>query len=409
MRVLHILDHFTPSQSGYVSRTMLILDAENTLGIHNICLISNPSVVDTVNKINISKSTNTTVIYIINKHWISRISFIRYIYIMLYIYKNVRNITASYTIDVIHVHSPVINLLPILIFTKINKAIPVIYHIRAFWEDAALACNKSRNLFRHWIIRKLEKIACRHVKTVITLSQTMKCELLRRGIHPKSTTIIPNSVLPTFLNTHTLYNRATHMKCKINFPENDIIFGFIGSLYPYEGITELFHVFHQLRSANIKACLLIFGSGPESSLLEQYAASNPATIKLMGNCSFSNIDAAYLQYDILVYPRQSHPLTEITTPIKIVEALSLGISIFASDIQGHRDIVNMQHNKLQRNCKFFPAGNYNAITQLILDHMKSHKRDNLKDKMEVASEYFEILKHSDRTAGILGNVYSSIT
>jgi len=38
MRVLHILDHSAPLQSGYVSRTLGILRAQRALGFDPVCL-----------------------------------------------------------------------------------------------------------------------------------------------------------------------------------------------------------------------------------------------------------------------------------------------------------------------------------------------------------------------------------
>jgi len=38
MRVLHILDHSAPLQSGYVSRTLGILRAQRKLGFDPVCL-----------------------------------------------------------------------------------------------------------------------------------------------------------------------------------------------------------------------------------------------------------------------------------------------------------------------------------------------------------------------------------
>ena len=40
MRVLHVLDHSAPLQSGYVSRTLGILRAQRTLGIDPVALTS---------------------------------------------------------------------------------------------------------------------------------------------------------------------------------------------------------------------------------------------------------------------------------------------------------------------------------------------------------------------------------
>jgi glycosyltransferase involved in cell wall biosynthesis len=47
----------------------------------------------------------------------------------------------------------------------------------------------------------------------------------------------------------------------------------------------------------------------------------------------------YSVIDVLVYPRLSMRLTELVTPLKPLEAMSLGRLFVASDVGGHRELI----------------------------------------------------------------------
>ena len=47
--------------------------------------------------------------------------------------------------------------------------------------------------------------------------------------------------------------------------------------------------------------------------------------------------------DILAYPRYSSRLTELVTPLKPLEAMAMGKPLVASDIGGHRELI--QHRR----------------------------------------------------------------
>jgi len=64
--------------------------------------------------------------------------------------------------DVLHVHSPVLNALPAL-WVGHRLGVPVVYEIRAFWEDAAVDLGTSRpGGPRYRVTRALETSVLHH-------------------------------------------------------------------------------------------------------------------------------------------------------------------------------------------------------------------------------------------------------
>ena len=47
----------------------------------------------------------------------------------------------------------------------------------------------------------------------------------------------------------------------------------------------------------------------------------------------------YALADVLVYPRYSMRLTQLVTPLKPLEAMAMGKALLASDVGGHRELI----------------------------------------------------------------------
>lgn len=59
-----------------------------------------------------------------------------------------------------------------------------------------------------------------------------------------------------------------------------------------------------------------------------------------GRVPHSKIKSYYDLIDLLVYPRHSNRLTELVTPMKPLEAIAIGKMLIASDVGGHRELID---------------------------------------------------------------------
>jgi glycosyltransferase involved in cell wall biosynthesis len=74
------------------------------------------------------------------------------------------------------------------------------------------------------------------------------------------------------------------------------------------------------------------------------------------------VDRYYDLIDILVYPRLSMRLTNLVTPLKPLEAMAQGRLLIASDVGGHRELIQDGVNGF-----LFPAGNAAALADKVLE------------------------------------------
>ncbi len=268
--------------------------------------------------------------------------------------------------DILHAHSPVLNAIPALRVGR-KLGIPVVYEIRAFWEDAAVDHGTySQDSWKYKLVRSIETWACRKTDQVGVLCNGLKDDLIKRGIPAEKLSVIYNGINSNDFKScepDAEYQKAWKL-------EGKKVIGFIGSFYRYEGLDLLVQAFSLLASKHPSIVLLLVGGGEmESELQAQIKRLQPEEKVVMpGRIPHERIPGVYALIDVLAYPRYSMRLTELVTPLKPLEAMAMGKALVASDVGGHREFI--RHNETGL---LFQAGNVSALSEslerLLVDHM----------------------------------------
>lgn len=181
MKILHILDHYKPHFSGYVFRTSYILKHQRANGLNPVCITS-PKQGGTDAKM---QEIDGIKIYPSQKCNFGNIPFLREIRLMKCLRKKIEEIINIEKPDIIHAHSPSLNGGPALKAGK-KYGIPVVYEVRAFWEDAAVDHRTFKEKsFKYIISRFIETRLLKNADAVFTISDAMKKEMSLRGIPEK--------------------------------------------------------------------------------------------------------------------------------------------------------------------------------------------------------------------------------
>lgn len=246
-------------------------------------------------------------------------------------------VCAQWRPAVLHAHSPGLCGLAALRAAR-RLGIPLVYEIRAFWEDAALA-NAAQDAAaprlaaraRYRLTRALENHVVARADAVMTICHGLRDDLIARGTAPHKIGVMPNGV------DLTLFGQTGAPP-----PDADgATIGFFGSFYAYEGLDTLIDAMPLLLRDHPHTRLLLIGSGPQSDAVRRKAVGSPAAhaITCLGPVPHSAIAAHYAQCSIMVYPRKACRLTELVTPLKPLEAMAQGVLVAASDIGGHRELI----------------------------------------------------------------------
>jgi glycogen(starch) synthase len=220
-----------------------------------------------------------------------------------------------------------------------RRGLPLVYEIRAFWEDAAVGNGTGREgSLRYRATRALESWAVRRADGVAVICEGLRTDLLARGINPDAVLISPNGVDMTLFGAPP--PRDEGLAAKLGLDEAEVI-GFIGSFYDYEGLDDLIAAMPALIAKRPAAQLLLVGGGPmEAALRGQAAASSVADrIHFCGRVPHASVERYYGLVDVLAYPRKRMRLTDLVTPLKPLEAMAQGRLVAASDVGGHRELI----------------------------------------------------------------------
>ena len=254
--------------------------------------------------------------------------------------------------------------------------------MRASWEDAAVShgvCNE--NDLRYKISRALETYTLKHADHITTICKGLKGDIQARGIPPEKITIIPNAVNTEQFQPITKKDIELLSRLKL---DGKTVFGFIGSFYEYEGLELLINAISKLKNECPKLHLLLVGGGQAENKLKELVAQLDITdqVTFTGRINHSEVMKYYSIIDMLVYPRLPMRLTDLVTPLKPLEAMAMGRPCIASDVGGHRELINDKIDGL-----LFQAGKLDSlVTELKSIYLKKDFTTIIKNGLHKVKE-----------------------
>ena len=336
MRILHILDHSIPLHSGYTFRTAAILREQRALGWDTFHLTSEKQVncdlpEEETDGLHFYRTPKQTGI-------LSKLPVLNQAAVMQGLARRLAEVITIVKPDILHAHSPVLTALPAISAGR-KFGIPVVYEVRAFWEDAAADHGtSSEGSLRYRLTHALETHAFRNADAVTTICEGLRSDIVARGIPSSKVTVIPNAVDIEKFST----GGTTDEELKANLGLSGArILGFIGSFYAYEGLDLLLEAMPRMLEKAPDVRVLLVGGGPQEAQLKQKAEALGIQDRVVftGRVPHHDVNRYYNLVDVLVYPRQRMRLTELVTPLKPLEAMAQGRLFAASDVGGHRELI----------------------------------------------------------------------
>ena len=332
-RILHILDHSLPLHSGYTFRTRAILKAQQAAGLEVRGITGlrhsaeggDPEAID---GLTFHRTSGTADGPPGIREWreIGRLA------------SAIERVCAEWQPDILHAHSPALCGAAALRVAR-KLGLPLVYEIRAFWEDAAVGNGTGRaGSPKYLLTRTLENHVVAGANAVVTICQGLRDDLVARGTNASRIAIAPNGVDLSMFGDPLPRDPAFAAKLGL---EDGPVIGFIGSFYDYEGIDDLIAAMPLLIHDHPDARLLLVGGGPCEDMLRRQAQSSRAAgaIHFAGRVPHGEVERYYALCDIMAYPRKKSRLTDLVTPLKPLEAMAQGKLVAASDVGGHRELI----------------------------------------------------------------------
>jgi len=335
MRILHVLDHSLPLHSGYAFRSAAILHEQQRLGWTTLAVTGPKHACDE------PEQSAGGERYLRTGHTLAplgRVPVLNQADVVIALRRRLARLAREFGPDVIHAHSPCLNGLAAGPVAR-DLGIPLVYELRASWEDAAVSHGATREgSLRYRLSRLLETRVVRDADAVVTICEGLRRDVVARGVAPARVTVVGNAVDPEHFGSEVPADVALRARyCAPSAP----LLGFLGSFYAYEGLDILIEAMPALIRQLPGAHLLLAGGGPEQRRLEALVARLGIiqAVTFAGRVPPSDVPALYAVCDLLVYPRRRMRLTDLVTPLKPLEAMAQRRLVAASDVGGHRELI----------------------------------------------------------------------
>lgn len=400
MRILHVLDHSIPLQSGYTFRTRAILEQQRSFGWETFHLTGakqgrgNGQPEEDVDGLHFYRSPPLGELA-------GRLPVFNQWAVVRGLRRRLEAVVRELRPDILHAHSPALNGLAALSVAR-KYGIPLVYEVRAFWEDAAVDHGTSReDGLRYRLSRALETHVLKGADAVTTICEGLRGDIIGRGLPEHKVTVIPNSVaLERF---PVLQGKDAKLLAELGLQGQRVI-GFIGSFYAYEGLPLLLEAMPTILRQREDVRLLLVGGGPQDVALRQLTRQLGLQDRVIftGRVSHDEVQRYYSLVDIFVYPRLSMRLTELVTPLKPLEAMAQGRLVVASDVGGHLELIEAGVTG-----ELFPAGNASGLAAAVLRLLE--EEGQWPRRLAAGREYVERVRNWRASAERYQPVYAALT
>ncbi len=208
-----------------------------------------------------------------------------------------------------------------------GTGIPVVYEVRGFLEETwasrrAGGDGGTPDADRYRLGRDAETAAMQAASAVVTLSETMREEIVARGVDPDRVEIVPNGV-----DTQRFAPRPRDdaVAARLGLPGGIPVVGYVSTLNAYEGVDVLVEAIATLRDRGRPVALVVVGGGPELPALQALAAElglGHAAV-FTDRVPAADVPAYLSVLDAFVVPRTADRVAQLVTPLKPYEAMAM--------------------------------------------------------------------------------------
>ena len=178
LRILHVLDHSIPLHSGYTFRTRSILQEQRALGweTYHVTSPKQGAVRQAREEVDGLAFYRTEPA----SGALAKLPVLNQLAVIDALAARLLEVAQEVKPDLIHAHSPALNAVAALRVGR-KLGIPVVYEIRAFWEDAAVDHGTSKEWgLRYRLTRGMETWALKRVNAATTICEGLRAEIVSR-------------------------------------------------------------------------------------------------------------------------------------------------------------------------------------------------------------------------------------
>jgi len=235
--------------------------------------------------------------------------------------KDLRRVFSLGQYDIVHVHSPLSPVLPVLAIEEADCPVVGTFHT---YFDRSMGYALGKRYFQ----KKLDSL---HAAIAVSHSTTVA---LNRYFEA-NWTIVPNGIDTDVFHPHVPRPAALRADVPVIL--------FLGRFDPRNGLTTLIESFQKVRGRNREAQLVVVGDGPLRSHYYR-AAGGDRDITFVG--AVLRDRPGYYAHSAMY----ACPTTKASFGITLLESMACETPVVCSDIYGFRDVVKHEREALMVHC-----------------------------------------------------------
>jgi glycosyltransferase involved in cell wall biosynthesis len=206
---------------------------------------------------------------------------------------------------------------------------------------------------------------------VITIAESMRTDIIGRGVDPARVTVIPNGV-----DAEAFRPEAPDPDLRRKYrADGRFIFGYVSNLdHPRENQELLVEAAAILLRRGRKVTCLIVGDGRRRAEVEAIAKKSGASshIVFTGRVPHDQVASHYALLDAFVVPRRDERAARTVTPLKPYEALAMARPLVVADLPALTEIAEPD----TRGLSFAPgdASALAAVLERLIDNPELGRR-----------------------------------
>ncbi len=229
--------------------------------------------------------------------------------------------------------------------------LPVVYEVRSLFDAAtsidpltgsdrvrAEASDATSTRERYRRRDATEVRAMLAADAVVTLSDTMRDDIVARGVPAERVFIVPNGVDPDVFAPRPPDPR---LRARYGLVDRFVI-GYISNLdHPREGQETLIEATALLVERGRDVACLIVGEGRRRAAIEAAAAASGVAdrIHVTGSVPHDQVPAMYALLDAFVVPRRNERAAALVTPLKPFEAMAMARPLIVADLPALTEVA----------------------------------------------------------------------
>jgi glycosyltransferase involved in cell wall biosynthesis len=237
---------------------------------------------------------------------------------------------------------------------------PLVYEVRSFFESTWSADPQWNERGEQYHRRHAaETGAMRTADHVVTIAESMRDDIIARGVDPDRVTVIPNGVDADAFSPEAPDPALAHRYGL----EGRFTFGYVSNLdHPRENQELLVEATAILLKRGRAVSCLIVGDGKRRAEIEGIArkAGVGDRVVFTGRVPHDEVRGHYALLDAFVVPRRDERAARTVTPLKPYEALAMERPLVVADLPALTEIAEPEARGLA-----FPAGDAAALATML--------------------------------------------